>query len=222
MHHHQRTHVTPKKHKKRTKHSKRISSTEKENHIGWVRFYWKRSNWRKWEKDEEMEGNWKHMFLIKQKEKQSMGLLCFFHRNQTKQTRFLWKKHSMGKMGLGLLFMGLVCLVSGKNAGVLVFCVWVAWRIGGLVGKETGPKGAFSLMKEWWFFEFAVIATVVKRRNGDYLEFAVFVYGSVFGFCEKFWVCCGWFFPGVWVCCGWMGCLPRGLGLHRAWEHGLQ
>jgi len=45
----------------------------------------------------------------------------------------------------------------------------------------------------------------------------------------NFWVCCGWFFPGVWVCCGWMGCLPMGFGLqsmgafgcseiNRAWE----
>ena len=36
-----------------------------------------------------------------------------------------------------------------------------------------------------------MIATVAKRRNGDYLKFAVFVYGPVFGFWEKFWVCCG-------------------------------
>jgi len=34
------------------------------------------------------------MFFIKQKEKQSMGLLCFFHRNQTKieSICFLLKK----------------------------------------------------------------------------------------------------------------------------------
>jgi len=161
-------------------------------------------------------------------------------------------------MGVGLLCMGLQCLVYGKNAGVLVFYVWVArWRgwegneaegccvwvcsvwfmgkmqgfwfsIYGLpgedVGKETGPNGAFGLRKEWWFF--AVIATVVilccDSNNGERMKFAVFVYGSVFGFWEKFWVCCGWFFPGVWVCCGWMGCLPMGFGLHRAWEHWLQ
>jgi hypothetical protein len=45
--------------------------------------------------------------------------------------------------------MGLLCLVSIKNAGVLVFCVWVAWQRGGSAGKETGPKGAFGLMKKW-------------------------------------------------------------------------
>jgi len=32
----------------------------------------------------------------------------------------------MGKMDVGLLCMGLQCLVYGKNAGVLVFYVWVA------------------------------------------------------------------------------------------------
>ena len=45
--------------------------------------------------------------------------------------------------------MGLLCLVSVKNAGVLVFCVWVAQRRGGSAGKETGLKGAFGLTKEW-------------------------------------------------------------------------
>jgi len=58
----------------------------------------------------------------------------------------------MGKIRFvvnGLLCMGLLCLVSGKNAGILVFCVWVAWRRGGSAGKETGPKGAFSFTKEW-------------------------------------------------------------------------
>jgi len=58
----------------------------------------------------------------------------------------------MGKIGFvvnGLLCMGLLCLVYGKNAGVLVFCVWVAWRRGGSAGKETGSKGAFGFTKEW-------------------------------------------------------------------------
>ena len=32
----------------------------------------------------------------------------------------------LGKMGNDLLCMGLQCLVYGKNAGVLVFFVWVA------------------------------------------------------------------------------------------------
>jgi hypothetical protein len=119
-------------------------------------------------------------------------------------------------------------------------CVWVCsvWFMGKMqgfwfsmyglpgedVGKETRPKGAFGLRKEWWLF--AVIATVVilccDSNNGERMKFVVFVYGSVFGFWEKIWVCCGWFFLGVWVCCGWMGCLPMGFGLHRAWEHRLQ
>ncbi|KAJ6930033.1 hypothetical protein NC652_013785 [Populus alba x Populus x berolinensis] len=37
--------------------------------------------------------------------------------------------------------MSLQCLVSEKNIEVLVFYVWVAWRKGGLTGKETGWFG---------------------------------------------------------------------------------
>jgi hypothetical protein len=43
-----------------------------------------------------------------------MGLLCFFHRNQTKQHG----KNGFGFIVYGLLCMGLLCLVSGKNTGV--------------------------------------------------------------------------------------------------------
>ena len=89
-------------------------------------------------------------------EKQSMGLLCFFHINQTicfvwfsvkktQQTRFL------GKMGLGLLCMGCcvwVCSVwfMGKMQGL-----WFSMDglLGEEIGKETGPKGAFSFRKKW-------------------------------------------------------------------------
>jgi hypothetical protein len=49
-----------------------------------------------------MEGNRKHIFPIKQKEKQSMGLLCFFHRNPVSV-----KKAQHGKNGFGFAVYGL-------------------------------------------------------------------------------------------------------------------
>jgi hypothetical protein len=111
-----------------------------------------------------------------------------------------------------LLCMGLQCLVYGKNAGVLVFYVWVAWR---RCWEGNGAEGCLRLKER-------MVILCCDSNNGERMKFVVFVYGSVFGFWKKFWVCCGWFFLGVWVCCGWMGCLPMGFGLHRAWEHRLQ
>jgi hypothetical protein len=46
--------------------------------------------------------------------------ICLVSVKKTQQTQFL------GKMGLGLLCMGLQCMVYGKNAGVVVFYGWVA------------------------------------------------------------------------------------------------
>jgi len=121
-HHHQRTHITPTKHRKCTKHRKHISATEKENHIGWRNRAW---------------------------------VCCVFF-TETKQNRnqtncfvwFLWKKTQqtwfLGKIGLGLLCMGLQCLVYGKNTGVVVFYGWVSWRRD---WEGNGPEGRLQFEK---------------------------------------------------------------------------
>jgi len=150
-----------------------------------------------------------------------MGLLCFFHRNQTKYfVWFLWKKHSkpdfcekkhsMRKMGLGLL--GMSCWVWVTMYGFAVFgfcekcrgfdflcmgCLAKRW-----IGREgNGVKGRLPLNERMGFFEFAVIATVAKRMNG--LVFCVWV--------------CVWFLEKnlglLWLI------FPRGLGL--LWLNGL-
>ena len=80
-------------------------------------------------------------------EKQSMSLLCFFQ-----FVWFMWKKHSkpdfwengFGFAVYGLLCIGLQCLVYGKNAGVVVFYGWVAWRRD---WEGNGPEGRLRLEK---------------------------------------------------------------------------
>jgi hypothetical protein len=66
-------------------------------------------------------------------------LFCLVSVKKTQQTRFL------GKMGLGLLYVGLQCLVYGKNAGVVVFYGWVAWRRD---WEGNGPEGRLQLQKK--------------------------------------------------------------------------
>jgi hypothetical protein len=85
------------------------------------------------------------------------------------------------KRGRRVLCMGLQCLVYGKNVGVLVFYVWVAWRRG---WEGNGAEGCLRLKER-------MVIICCDSNNGERMEFAVFVYGSVFGFWEKFWVCCG-------------------------------
>jgi hypothetical protein len=35
------------------------------------------------------------------------------------------------------------------------------------IGKETGPKGAFSFWKKWWFFAVTVIILCCDSNNGE-------------------------------------------------------
>jgi len=63
------------------------------------------------------------------------------------------------------------------------------------IGKEgNGAEGRLWLNKIMGFFEFAVLATVAKRRNGlgETKEwFGFLCMGPLFGFWQQFWVCCG-------------------------------
>jgi hypothetical protein len=54
------------------------------------------------------------------------------------------KSHRVEKQSMGLLCMGLQCLVYGKNAGVVVFYGWVAWRRD---WEGNGPEGRLRLEK---------------------------------------------------------------------------
>jgi len=82
-------------------------------------------------------GETEHGFVVFFSQKPNK-LFCLVSVKKTQQTRFL------GKMGLGLLCMGLQCLVYGKNTGVVVFYGWVAWRRD---WEGNGPKGRLRLEK---------------------------------------------------------------------------
>jgi hypothetical protein len=83
-----------------------------------------------------------------QVEKQSMVCCVFF--TETKQILFgFCEKNTAnpisGKNGFGLLCVGLQCLVYGKNARVVVFYGWVAWRRD---WEGNGPEGRLQLQKK--------------------------------------------------------------------------
>jgi hypothetical protein len=59
----------------------------------------------------------------------------------------------------GLLCMGLQCLVYGKNAGVLVFYVWVAWR---RCWEGNGAEGCLRLKER-------MVILCCDSNNGDSL-----------------------------------------------------
>jgi len=88
----------------------------------------------------------------------------------------------MGKIGLGLLSMS--CWVWVAVYGFAVFGFYKKCRGFGFlcmgclakrwIGREgNGAEGRLRFNEKMGFFEFAVIATVVKRRNG--LVFCVWV-----------------------------------------------
>jgi len=81
------------------------STTEKENHIGWRNRAW--------------------VCCVFFTETKQIVLFGFCEKNAANP---IPGKNGFGFAVYGLLCMGLQCLVYGKNAGVMVFYGWVAWR----------------------------------------------------------------------------------------------
>jgi hypothetical protein len=180
-------HITPRKHRKCTKHRKCISSTHQQRRKAFTGKHKRRrrrakgSRFRKGtsggsgstrreaieEKKRKMK-RWRGIESIsfRLNERRNRAWVCCVFFIQTKQN--VWfgfcekntanpvfvkkaqhRKNGFGFAVYGLLCMGLLCLVSGKNTGVCVCCVWVAWRREvARQGRNGETKGAFGSTKE--------------------------------------------------------------------------